>query len=88
LAIKADTANLLAVEVSAEPAERLRVLVNHRQIVAETFQGQGQRSTHPATTHDHDMHAVTPGSVGAKKVLAENRIADATAILSRAATRP
>jgi hypothetical protein len=33
--------------------------------VAEPLQRQGQTGTHPAATHDHDVHAVTPGSTAA-----------------------
>jgi hypothetical protein len=63
LAIKAATADLLAVELRAESAEGLGILVDHCYVVTDAFQCQRKTGTHPATTHDHDMHAVTPGRI-------------------------
>jgi amino acid transporter len=58
-------------KVRTEPAEGLRILVDHRHVVAETFQCQSKAGTYPATTHDHDVHEVTPGLIGPRL----NRIA-------------
>ena len=63
LTVKPDAAHLLAVKLGAKPAEGPRILIDYRHVVVQTLQREGQTRTHPATTHDHDMHA-DPSRVG------------------------
>ena len=56
LLVESDADDLLAVEVGAEPAERLRVLVDHGDRVAEALHRGRERRPHPAAAHDHHVH--------------------------------
>ena len=46
-------------ELGAEPAERLRVLVDHGHLVAEPIEARGERRADPAAAHDDDVHGGT-----------------------------
>ncbi len=54
--VEPDADDLLAVEVGAEPAERLGVLVDHGDRVAEAFHRGRERRPHAAAAHDHHVH--------------------------------
>src|SRR5579884_7764 len=49
-------------ETRAEAAERVRILIDHGDRVPQVLHAQGQRGTHAAAAHDHDMQL--PGLLG------------------------
>ena len=77
LPVEAEPGDLAAGEVGAEPAERLRVLVDHRDAVPDLLQPAGDGGADAAAAHHDHVHeelpaelrragAVRPRSTGAK----------------------
>jgi hypothetical protein len=68
IAVETVADDLLAVEVAAQPAELLRVLVDHGHLVVEPLEGPGQGGSHPATSHDHHVHDMPPQANSAQNL--------------------
>ena len=60
LPVEALPDHLLAAEVRAEPTERLRVLVDHGDLVAQPLQPRREGGPDPTASHDHDVHRDPP----------------------------
>jgi hypothetical protein len=56
VAVEAQPGHLGPGEVGVEPAERVRVLVDHRDGVAVVLQRLGEGRAGPAAAHDHEVH--------------------------------
>ena len=59
LAVEALADDLAPGKSADEPAERLRVLVDHGHLVAEPIEARGERGPDPAAAHDDDVHGGT-----------------------------
>ena len=56
VSVKTDTRHHPPVERGAEPVEGTGVLIDDRNVMSQSVHSACQRGTHPAASHDHEVH--------------------------------